>query len=106
MKKKILLTLFSLNVTFCAYSQQATSEIQMQSPSNPGKYQQNPSETYWSGTIEGLNKPGQEDPGVAVQVQQTLSIIKPDAVKKNHVGEIIARFEKSGLRIAAIKMTK
>lgn len=37
--------------------------------------------------------------------QQTLSIIKPDAVAANHIGEIIARFEKGGLRIAAIKMT-
>lgn len=36
--------------------------------------------------------------------EQTLSIIKPDAVAANHIGEIIARFEKSGLRIAAIKM--
>ncbi len=38
-------------------------------------------------------------------VEQTLSIIKPDAVQNNHIGEIISRFEQSGLRIAAIKMT-
>jgi nucleoside-diphosphate kinase len=37
-------------------------------------------------------------------VERTLSIIKPDAVKKNAIGEIIARFEKSGLRIAAARM--
>lgn len=36
--------------------------------------------------------------------QRTLSIIKPDAVGKNHIGEIIARFEKSGLKIVAAKM--
>ena len=36
----------------------------------------------------------------------TLSIIKPDAVEKNRIGEIISRFEKAGLRIAAIKMVK
>ena len=36
--------------------------------------------------------------------QQTLSIIKPDAVAANHIGEIIARFEKAGLRIAALRM--
>ncbi len=36
--------------------------------------------------------------------QQTLSIIKPDAVGKNHIGEIIARFEKKGLKITAAKM--
>lgn len=36
-------------------------------------------------------------------MERTLSIIKPDAVKKNVIGEIISRFEKSGLRIAAMK---
>jgi nucleoside-diphosphate kinase len=36
-------------------------------------------------------------------VEQTLSIIKPDAVGKNVIGEIIARFEKNGLKIAAAK---
>ena len=36
--------------------------------------------------------------------EQTLSIIKPDAVGKNHIGDIIARFEKSGLKIVAAKM--
>ncbi|WP_456428051.1 nucleoside-diphosphate kinase [Nitratifractor sp.] len=36
-------------------------------------------------------------------MQQTLSIIKPDAVKKNVVGKILDRFESNGLRIAATK---
>ncbi len=36
--------------------------------------------------------------------EQTLSIIKPDAVGKNHIGTIINRFEKAGLKIAAAKM--
>jgi len=36
--------------------------------------------------------------------ERTLSIIKPDAVKKNHIGEILSRFEKAGLIIAATKM--
>lgn len=36
--------------------------------------------------------------------EQTLSIIKPDAVSGHHIGEIITRFEKAGLRIAAIQM--
>lgn len=40
------------------------------------------------------------------ETQQTLSIIKPDAVAANHVGGIIDRFEKKGLRIAAIKKTR
>lgn len=37
-------------------------------------------------------------------VERTLSIIKPDAVAKNVVGEIITRFEKAGLRVIAAKM--
>lgn len=37
-------------------------------------------------------------------IQQTLSIIKPDAVKKNVLGEILARFEKNGLSVVAAKM--
>ena len=36
-------------------------------------------------------------------MQRTLSIIKPDAVKKNVVGKIIDRFESNGLRVAAMK---
>lgn len=36
--------------------------------------------------------------------QRTLSIIKPDAVGKNHMGEIISRFEKAGLKIVAGKL--
>jgi nucleoside-diphosphate kinase len=37
-------------------------------------------------------------------VERTLSIIKPDAVAKNVIGEIYARFERAGLRIIAAKM--
>jgi len=37
-------------------------------------------------------------------MQRTLSIIKPDAVGKNVIGQILARFEKHGLRIAALRM--
>lgn len=37
-------------------------------------------------------------------VERTLSIVKPDAVAKNVIGEIYSRFEKAGLRIVAAKM--
>lgn len=37
-------------------------------------------------------------------VERTLSIIKPDAVAKNVVGQILARFEGAGLRIVAARM--
>ena len=39
-----------------------------------------------------------------MSVERTLSIIKPDAVAKNAIGEIISRFEKAGLRVAAAKL--
>ena len=39
-------------------------------------------------------------------VEQTLSIIKPDAVKKNVIGKILARFEAAGLRIVAARMVR
>ena len=37
-------------------------------------------------------------------VERTLSIIKPDAVKKNVVGQILSRFENAGLKIVATRM--
>ena len=38
-------------------------------------------------------------------VQRTLSIVKPDAVAKNVIGQIYSRFEAAGLRIVAARMT-
>lgn len=38
--------------------------------------------------------------------ERTLSIIKPDAVRKNHIGAIIARFEKAGLQVIAARMER
>ena len=37
-------------------------------------------------------------------LERTLSIIKPDAVKKNVIGQILGRFEKAGLRVVAARM--
>lgn len=39
-------------------------------------------------------------------IERTLSIIKPDAVGKNVIGEIYSRFEKAGLRVVAAKMVQ
>lgn len=39
-----------------------------------------------------------------MSVEQTLSIIKPDGVQKNLIGEIYSRFEKAGLEIVAARM--
>ena len=41
-----------------------------------------------------------------MSVQRTFSIIKPDAVAKNVIGEITSRFEKAGLRVVASKMVQ
>ncbi|MBI5235662.1 MAG: nucleoside-diphosphate kinase [Deltaproteobacteria bacterium] len=37
-------------------------------------------------------------------MERTLSIVKPDGVRKNIVGEVIGRFEKAGLQVIALKM--
>lgn len=39
-------------------------------------------------------------------MERTFSIIKPNAVADSNIGNIIARFEKEGLKIAALKLTK
>jgi nucleoside-diphosphate kinase len=38
--------------------------------------------------------------------ERTFSIVKPNAVEDNNIGNIIARFEKEGLRVAACRFTK
>jgi nucleoside-diphosphate kinase len=45
-------------------------------------------------------------PGTRMAIEQTLSIIKPDAVRKNLIGKILARFEAAGLRIVAARMMR
>jgi nucleoside-diphosphate kinase len=42
----------------------------------------------------------------AMALERTLSIIKPDAVKKNVIGQILARFEAAGLRVVAARMVQ
>ncbi|HOF33663.1 MAG TPA: nucleoside-diphosphate kinase, partial [Spirochaetota bacterium] len=37
-------------------------------------------------------------------IERTFSIIKPNAVKKNVIGEILTRFEKNGLKVIASRM--
>jgi nucleoside-diphosphate kinase len=39
-------------------------------------------------------------------MERTLSIVKPDGVKKNLIGEVLKRFEQPGLRIAAMRMLR
>lgn len=39
-------------------------------------------------------------------VERTLTILKPDCVKKNLIGEVTARIQKAGFKIVAMKMTR
>lgn len=41
---------------------------------------------------------------VCLFADQTLSIIKPDGVSNKHIGDVISRFEKNDLQVAAVKM--
>lgn len=54
-------------------------------------------------TVLGLHAADSDT--IKLKKQTTFSIIKPNAVQKNHIGEIITRFESNGLRIAAVKLT-
>jgi nucleoside-diphosphate kinase len=45
-------------------------------------------------------------PGAIMAVERTLSIIKPDAVAKNVIGQIYSRFENAGLKVIAARMTQ
>ncbi len=42
--------------------------------------------------------------GIQMAIERTLSIIKPDAVAKNVIGQIVARFEQAGLTVAAARL--
>lgn len=39
-------------------------------------------------------------------MERTLSIVKPDGTNKNVIGEVVARYEKNGLRVAGLKMIR
>jgi len=55
----------------------------------------------WEPALEGRPLNPENFP---MALERTLSIIKPDAVAKNVIGEIYSRFEKAGLKVAAAKM--
>jgi nucleoside-diphosphate kinase len=42
----------------------------------------------------------------AVKLERTLSIVKPDGVRRNLIGEVLSRFESADLRLIALKMIK
>lgn len=48
--------------------------------------------------------PAQTLPELPEGIERTLSIIKPDAVDHNHIGDIISRFERGGLKVVGAKM--
>ena len=53
---------------------------------------------------EGTIVPDIAFPGVSMAIERTLSIIKPDAVARNVIGQIYSRFENAGLKIVASRM--
>lgn len=55
---------------------------------------------------ETRQSPAPQPKPIKVKEEHTLVIIKPDGVESNHIGDIISRFEKAGLRVAGIKMVK
>ncbi|MGH8192199.1 MAG: nucleoside-diphosphate kinase [Rhodanobacteraceae bacterium] len=56
--------------------------------------------------VSKLNWPAPEDVAMAEQSQQTLIIIKPDALQRALIGEIVATFERKGLRLTALKLMR
>lgn len=46
------------------------------------------------------------NPAIILGMERTLILLKPDAVKRGLVGEIISRFERAGLKLAAAKMVR
>src|SRR3990172_4183919 len=52
------------------------------------------------------NKTPINKPMEVYKLERTLSIVKPDGVTKNLIGEVLGRFEKKGLKIIALKMVK
>src|SRR5690606_20434686 len=55
---------------------------------------------FWPPAMRWRPLPGE----IPMALERTLSIIKPDAVAKNVIGEIYSRFEKGGLKVVASKM--
>ena len=58
------------------------------------------------GVDASANETGAANQTGGKRVERTLSIVKPDAVAKNLIGEIYSRFEKGGLAIVAAKMVR
>src|SRR4029079_10347447 len=66
-----------------------------------------PREDPCGGNALGVTKlPTNEFQRGNMAIERTFSIIKPNAVEKNSMGEIMTRFERKGLRIAAAKFTR
>jgi nucleoside diphosphate kinase len=54
--------------------------------------------------MQGFARGAKKQSTSQMAIERTLSIIKPDAVAKNVIGQIYARFEGAGLKIVAAKM--
>ena len=57
-----------------------------------------------SGVLYSQAIQNQHSGALGMATERTLSIIKPDAVKKHVIGDIVARYEKAGLKPVAMRM--
>lgn len=86
------------------YSQDTGTQSYQQTPGgNNTYYRGNPSNTESNASDQSF---GIIDETTQQPKERTLSILKPDAVRNRHIGDIIARFENSGLHVIGIKMVR
>lgn len=97
--------------TVTAFAEPVCKKCEVQrdyNKSHPGEFE------YYEDYLESLKKDGirkdspenlkKDAQSLNYKEQQTLAIIKPDAVTNHQIGKIISEYEKTGLRIIAIKM--
>lgn len=58
------------------------------------------------GVVKGQGHAKKSGPDLSLMAERTLLLLKPDAVERGLVGEIISRFEKKGLKLAGLKLLK
>jgi nucleoside-diphosphate kinase len=74
--------------------------LNLETNRDPFAYQMSPARSKMPGFAQV------SDPGESKMTERTLSIIKPDAVAKNVIGQIVARFEGAGLKVVAARLTQ
>lgn len=102
MKPVHFLTLFASLVFQAGLIAQTNSNLR----STPQMTSTQPSTSSTSNVNDPYAPPAPDELRSNQKIERTLSILKPDALKNRHIGDIISRFEDAGLHIAALKMIK